>query len=197
MRFRRTEGEWKAPVVLYDLGGAGGDGCAFDAQGNLWVADFHQKETGRGRLTVVSPAGGLVGQVEIPAKVVSNLAFGGEKFDEAYCTTAEPPGLYRVRAGVATSEDIGGCASHVREGGGREDFVEFEADQTSKIVAIGAEAVAKRERGAETGPAAIACGTLERDCWEPDCGRVLVDPELLRGCFFKNDCLRDASRRQG
>lgn len=95
-----NEGEWKAPVVLYDLGGAGGDGCAFDAQGNLWVADFHQKETGRGRLTVVSPTGGLVGQVEIPAKVVSNLAFGGEKFDEVYCTTAEPPGLYRVRAGV-------------------------------------------------------------------------------------------------
>ena len=43
--------------VFYDLGGSGGDGCAFDAAGNLWVADFHRPETGKGRITVLSPAG--------------------------------------------------------------------------------------------------------------------------------------------
>jgi sugar lactone lactonase YvrE len=37
--------------VFYDLGGSGGDGCAFDAAGNLWVADFHRPDTGKGRIT--------------------------------------------------------------------------------------------------------------------------------------------------
>ncbi|MCA9091988.1 MAG: SMP-30/gluconolactonase/LRE family protein [Planctomycetaceae bacterium] len=88
------------PSVLYDIGGAGGDGCAFDAEGNLWLADFHRKETGQGRVTVVSPEGKLVGHVNVPAKVVSNIAFGGERFDEVYCTTAEPPAVFRIEAGV-------------------------------------------------------------------------------------------------
>lgn len=86
---------------IYDVGGSGGDGCAFDASGNLWIADFHQKETGRGRLTVISGEGALIGHVAIPAKVVSNVAFGGAKFDEVFCTTAEPPGVFRVQAGTA------------------------------------------------------------------------------------------------
>lgn len=89
------------PAVLYEVGGAGGDGCAYDSEGNLWLADFHRKETGQGRLTVISPEGKLIGHVGIPAKVVSNVTFGGEKFDEVYCTTAEPPALFRVSASVA------------------------------------------------------------------------------------------------
>lgn len=89
-----------APRVLYDVGGTGGDGCAFDGSGNLWFADFHRRETGQGRVTVISPEGELIGSVGIPAKVVSNVAFGGEKFDELYCTTAEPPAVFRIHAGV-------------------------------------------------------------------------------------------------
>ena len=35
-------------TVFYALGGSGGDGCVFDAEGNLWVADFSRPETKQG-----------------------------------------------------------------------------------------------------------------------------------------------------
>jgi sugar lactone lactonase YvrE len=86
--------------VFYDLGGSGGDGCAFDAAGNLWVADYHRPETGKGRITVLSPEGKALAHLPVPAKVVSNLAFGGPERDEIFCTTGEPAGVYRARVGV-------------------------------------------------------------------------------------------------
>lgn len=82
---------------FYDLGGSGGDGCAFDAEGNLWVADFHRPETKKGRLTVLAPTGKALGHVTIPADYVSNLTFGGPQRDEIYCTTGNPGGVFRVR----------------------------------------------------------------------------------------------------
>jgi len=86
--------------VFFDLGGSGGDGCAFDAEGNLWVADFHRKETGKGRITVLSPDAKVLGHLNLPSKVVSNLTFGGPNYDEIYCTTGEPPGVFRAAVGV-------------------------------------------------------------------------------------------------
>ncbi len=88
------------PEVFYDLGGAGGDGCAFDAAGNLWVADYHRPETGKGRITVLSPEGKLLAHLPVPAKAVSNLTFGGPDRDELFCTTGDPGGVYRARVGV-------------------------------------------------------------------------------------------------
>ena len=32
--------------LFYDLGGSGGDGCVFDAEGNFWVADFRMFNIG-------------------------------------------------------------------------------------------------------------------------------------------------------
>lgn len=78
---------------LNDLGGSGGDGCAFDAAGNLWVADFHRPETGKGRITIISPEGKVLAYLPVPAKVVSNIAFGGPNHDEIFCTTGDPPGV--------------------------------------------------------------------------------------------------------
>jgi len=94
------EGRFGAPELFYDLGGSGGDGCAFDAAGNLWVADFHRPETGTGRITVLSPNATVLAHLNVPAKVVSNIAFGGPDHDEIFCTTGDPPGVFHAKVGV-------------------------------------------------------------------------------------------------
>ncbi len=86
--------------VFFDLGGSGGDGCAFDAAGNLWVADFHRPETGKGRITVLSPEAKVLAYLPLPSKVVSNITFGGPNHDEVFCTTGEPPGVFHAKVGV-------------------------------------------------------------------------------------------------
>jgi len=88
------------PEVFYDLGGSGGDGCTFDAAGNLWVADFHRPETKVGRITVLSPDAKVLAYLPLPAKVVSNITFGGPEHDEIFCTTGEPPGVFHAKVGV-------------------------------------------------------------------------------------------------
>jgi sugar lactone lactonase YvrE len=88
------------PEVFYELGGSGGDGCAFDAAGNLWVADFHRPDTKMGRITVLSPEAKVLAYLPVPAKVVSNIAFGGPAHDEIFCTTGEPPGVFHAKVGV-------------------------------------------------------------------------------------------------
>jgi len=88
------------PEVFYDLGGSGGDGCAFDAAGNLWVADFHRPDTMTGRITVLNPEGKALAYLPVPAKVVSNIAFGGPNHDEIFCTTGDPPGVFHAKVGV-------------------------------------------------------------------------------------------------
>jgi sugar lactone lactonase YvrE len=86
--------------VFYDLGGSGGDGCAFDAAGNLWVTDFHRPETKAGRITVLSPKAEVLAYLPLPTKVVSNIAFGGPNRDEIFCTTGDPPGVFHAAVGV-------------------------------------------------------------------------------------------------
>ncbi len=88
------------PELFYDLGGSGGDGCAFDAAGNLWMTDFHRPETGKGRITVLSPEAKVLAYLPVPAKVVSNIAFGGVNHDEIFCTTGEPPGVFHAKVGI-------------------------------------------------------------------------------------------------
>lgn len=88
------------PEVFYDLGESGGDGCAFDAAGNLWVADFHRPDTKTGRITVLSPEAKVLAYLPVPAKVVSNIAFGGANHDEIFCTTGDPPGVFHAKVGV-------------------------------------------------------------------------------------------------
>ncbi|HEV3384807.1 MAG TPA: SMP-30/gluconolactonase/LRE family protein, partial [Gemmata sp.] len=85
---------------FFDLGGSGGDGCVFDAEGNFWVADFHRPETGKGRITIISPEAKVLAYLPVPAKVVSNIAFGGPDYDEIFCTTGDPPAVFRAKVGV-------------------------------------------------------------------------------------------------
>lgn len=88
------------PEVFHDLGGSGGDGCVFDAAGNLWVADFHRPDTKKGRITVLSPDAKVLGQLDVPAQVVSNITFGGANHDEIFCTTGTPDGVFHAKVGV-------------------------------------------------------------------------------------------------
>jgi gluconolactonase len=88
------------PTVFFALGGSGGDGCAFDAEGNFWVADFHRPDTKKGRITILSPQGRLLGHLPIPAGQVSNLVFGGSRHDEIFVTTGDPAGVFRAKVGI-------------------------------------------------------------------------------------------------
>jgi len=104
------DGPLGAPEVFYDLGGSGGDGCVFDAEGNLWVADFHRPETKKGRITVLSPDAKVLGQLDVPAQVLSNITFGGANHDEIFCTTGTPDGVFHAKVGVK------GFAGHPGQG---------------------------------------------------------------------------------
>ncbi len=90
-------------TLFYDLGGSGGDGCAFDVDGNLWATDFHRPETNRGRIAVLSTDADramtqrALGYVEMPTKVVSNITFGGPERNQIFCTTGDPPGVFTAR----------------------------------------------------------------------------------------------------
>lgn len=87
-------------TLFYDLGGSGGDGCVFDAAGNLWVADFHRPETKKGRITVLSPEGKRLGGFDVPAQAVSNISFGGVDHDEVFMTTGTPGGVFHAKVGI-------------------------------------------------------------------------------------------------
>jgi gluconolactonase len=96
---------------VFDLGGSGGDGCAFDAAGRLWVADFHRQQTHRGRITVIESEGywpywrdqkwKFKAHIDVPAEAVSNLTFGGADYDELFCTTGNPHGVFHAKTGMA------------------------------------------------------------------------------------------------
>ena len=100
LRYAITEEGLGKKELFYDLGGTGADGCAFDKEGNLWVADFHRVETDKGRITVLSPEAKVLAYLPVPAKVVSNIAFGGKNHDEIFCTTGTPAGVFHAKVGV-------------------------------------------------------------------------------------------------
>ena len=83
------------------------DGLAIDEAGNVWVADV----SGSGALRGFAPDGGEVGRVEVPAKMVTSVCFGGADRRDLYIVTgdntADPDRrgtIFRTRAEVA------GCA---------------------------------------------------------------------------------------
>jgi sugar lactone lactonase YvrE/Leucine-rich repeat (LRR) protein len=86
--------------VFCNLGGAGSHGGAFDAAGNLWVADFQRPETGKGRIMVLSPEAKLLAFLPLPANKVTSVTFGGPAGDEIFCTATEPSGVFHANVGV-------------------------------------------------------------------------------------------------
>ncbi|HEU5417982.1 MAG TPA: SMP-30/gluconolactonase/LRE family protein [Streptosporangiaceae bacterium] len=65
------------------------DGLTLDSDGCLWVAVF-----GGGQVRRYAPDGRLIGMLEIPARQVTSVGFGGARLDELFITTArigQPP----------------------------------------------------------------------------------------------------------
>jgi len=64
-----------ARIMAYLNGGAGPDGMAVDAKGNVYVAYFDA-----GEVVVLTPMGKIVGSIKLPAgsgTQTTNVAFGG------------------------------------------------------------------------------------------------------------------------
>jgi len=87
-------------TVFHALGGSGGDGCAFDTEGNLWVADFSRPDRKQGRIAILSPKAEVLGYLNVPAKMVSNITFGGPNRDEVFMTTGTPNGVFHANVGI-------------------------------------------------------------------------------------------------
>ncbi len=77
------EGELEAIDVSQYSGAP--DGMCVDAAGNLWVAFW-----GGGCVRSFSPTGELLAQVDVPATLVTNCAFGGPDLSTLYITCAIP-----------------------------------------------------------------------------------------------------------
>jgi gluconolactonase len=83
------------------------DGLAVDEAGTVWVADVSGSSSVRG----FAPDGSEVARIDVPARMVTSLCFGGSDRRDMYIVTAdnrEDPGrkgtIFRTRAEVA------GCA---------------------------------------------------------------------------------------
>jgi D-xylonolactonase len=86
-------------------GFGGPDGMTVDAEGFVWAAKW-----GGGRLERYTPDARLERTIELPARKVSSLTFGGEDYDDIYVTTAGGPtkdedgpgagALFRVRCAI-------------------------------------------------------------------------------------------------
>jgi gluconolactonase len=73
----------------------GGDGCAFDAWGNLWVA-VHDA----GRLAIVDVVRRqVIASIGAGGTSVTNLTFGGPNNDEVF-TTVSSNGVFRIPVGA-------------------------------------------------------------------------------------------------
>nr|CAI5866616.1 unnamed protein product [Callosobruchus analis] len=88
--FDEKAGEISNRKTVFDLGKHGidgsTDGMAIDTDGNLWVAVF-----GAYRVIKIDPRKPetLLETINIPAKQVTSVAFGGPNLDELYVTTAK------------------------------------------------------------------------------------------------------------
>jgi sugar lactone lactonase YvrE len=83
------------------------DGLAVDESGVVWVADVSGSHALRG----FAPDGSEVGRVEVPANMVTSVAFGGADRRDLYIVTGDNTDdparggtIFRTRA------DVPGCA---------------------------------------------------------------------------------------
>ena len=93
--------------VVYDFSpGRGADGVRVDAQGNLWAAAGIKMPRGEGEtglnppgIYVVSPTGKLLGFIDVPEDLITNLTFGGPGKRTAYITAGKT--LFQIDLSVA------------------------------------------------------------------------------------------------
>ena len=83
------------------------DGLAVDEEGNVWVADV----SGSGAVRGFAPDGTEIARVEVPARMVTSVCFGGRDRRDLYIVTGDNTAhperggtIYRTRA------EVPGCA---------------------------------------------------------------------------------------
>ncbi|WP_033464134.1 SMP-30/gluconolactonase/LRE family protein [Bordetella bronchiseptica] len=83
--FDADDGVPHNPRTFVDMSGHAGrpDGATVDVDGCLWSAEVHA-----GRVARYTPDGRLDRAVELPVTGVTSCAFGGERFETLYVTTA-------------------------------------------------------------------------------------------------------------
>lgn len=85
------------------------DGATVDALGCLWVAEIHA-----GRVVRYTPEGRLDRTVALPVSGVTSCAFGGDRYETLYMTTAtqgltESQRMQQPLAGALFAVDVGIC----------------------------------------------------------------------------------------
>ncbi len=102
--FDVVEGDLAGRRAFHTPGLGHPDGLTVDAAGNVWVA-----LNGAGRVRCVSPQGEVLDEVELPARLITACAFGGEDLRDLYVTTSrenlsdpepEAGSVFRVRVAV-------------------------------------------------------------------------------------------------
>jgi sugar lactone lactonase YvrE len=87
-----------ARIMAYLNGGAGPDGLALDATGNVYVAYFDA-----GEVVVLTPKGKIIGAIKLPQGAgtqTTNVAFGGPEAKTLYITEAAQNVIYQVKMNV-------------------------------------------------------------------------------------------------
>lgn len=96
--------EGRQLLVDYAGGHARPDGCAMDAEGGLWVAEF-----GAGRVSRYDARGRLDARVELPVSRPTSVTFGGDSMQTLFITS--------MREGTdALREPLAGCVFAARPG---------------------------------------------------------------------------------
>ena len=93
----------RQPFIRFAEADGAPDGMTVDAQGHLWVAHW-----GGGRISRFNPDGAFDRSIDLPARQVTNICFGGADLDRMFVTSAaiglvDSPydgSLFEVDAGV-------------------------------------------------------------------------------------------------
>ena len=93
----RVTGVKQFARVVIDGVNCGMDGVRVDVQGNLWCSSNAGSAAGYSGVTVLNPAGLLIGRIRLP-EVCANLAFGGPKRNRLYMTASQS--LYAVYVNI-------------------------------------------------------------------------------------------------
>lgn len=109
-------GELSRKRVFVQLGREHGlpDGLTVDAEGNVWSALWYS-----GRIACFDPTGELRTTLEVPARQVASVMFGGRELDELYITSSSVPFRSEVLAPPRydfDAPDPGGALFRVRIG---------------------------------------------------------------------------------
>jgi gluconolactonase len=89
----RVTGVRKFASVVIDGVACGMDGVRADVYGNLWCSSNAGNATAYNGVTVLNPAGVLIGRIRLP-EVCANLAFGGPKRNRLFMVASQS--LYAV-----------------------------------------------------------------------------------------------------